>query len=828
MKEIYVKGARKNNLKGIDLRLPKNKIIAVTGVSGSGKSTLVFDIINNEGCTCYLDAVSNELSNTIKERNVDYIKGLTPSVALRQIRYNNNNPRSTIATLTDIATYLRILFSDKGMKVCHKCGEIINQRVDVCTKCGTIQPVFSGAIFSYNTKEGMCPVCNGMGMMIDFSEDKIISRPDLPVQEQPWGKDKGTIFKYTSLFFEALADEYGYDFNLPFKNLSHMQKNILLYGTGEKKIRYHDKKKGSVMSYVYPGIIPHLRKAYQTNKDHSRIKSIEKYMRNSICLNCGGLRLRPEALNIKYGGLDVAEWFKTEIGDLYQICYTLRKEMKSDYQIEEVTYFAINEIYKKLYFLNQFGLEYLTLGRGINTLSGGELQHVRLANYMGINLGGLIYVLDEPSAGIHERDKEAIVNAMKSLRKDDNTVIVVDHNESIIRGADFLVDLGPGGGDDGGRVCFAGNIDECVTGSSLTCSYLNGVRSIDILKREKRKKSRQWLSLEHAGMNNIKDISVSLPLQEFVVITGVSGSGKSTLIDDILYSELMKKTKRSEIEKNYTAILKGWESINEVILIDQSPIGRISRSNLATYIGVFDEIRKLYASLPEAKEREITWNKLSFNANGGRCDVCGGMGQVERNVYFVHEVLVQCPECGGKRYKKEILSLKYQGMDISQVLDMTVNQAYHLFAEVPKIRKTLQILDEVGLGYMKLGQVSTSFSGGEAQRIKLTKHLALSRMKNTLFIFDEPTIGLHFEDINHLLNLFFKLIDQGNSIICIEHNMNVINAADYIVDMGPEGGKRGGKIVCKGTPEDVAKCAESYTGKALKRWRETRNRQRCE
>ncbi len=815
--DIYIKGARKNNLKKIDVRIPKNKITAVTGASGSGKSTLVFDIIYNEGSSRYMDAVSDELSNVVKERNVDYIEGLSPAVALRQVKSHNNNPRSTIATLTDIATYLRILFSDKGIKQCPICGEILNQKDRVCTKCRTGQKVFSGQMFSYNTKEGMCPACNGMGRRIDLDVDRIIPRPDLPIQDQPWGKDKGTIFKYVSIFFEALAEEYGYDYNLPFGQLSKDQKGILLYGTGDKQIKYHDKKKGSVMSYVYHGIIPHLRKAYQTNKDQNRVKSIEKYMKYSDCPECAGIRFRPEVLTVKFGGLNIAEWFDTELGELYGISKHMLEEMKNEPHTEEVAYFSLNEICKKLYFLNQFGLDYLTLNRGTNTLSGGELQHVRLANYMGTNLGGLIYVLDEPSASMHERDKQVIVEAMKCLQKEDNTVIVVDHNETVIRNADYLVDLGPGGGDNGGDICFAGKIEELDTqNDSITCRYLSGEYKIDIPKE--RRKAQQWLCLDHVSMNNLENVSVRFPIGGFVVVTGVSGSGKSTLVSDVLYEELLTRFGKAEDKGGHGIQLTGWECLDDVVLVDQTPIGRISRSNLATYVGIFDEIRKIFASLPEAKEKHITAEMLSFNVSGGRCETCSGMGMIERHVYFVHEVLAECPDCGGKRYKEEILSLKYKGKDISQILNMTAEQAYEHFEDSDTIRRILKTLVDVGLGYMKLGQVSTSFSGGEAQRIKLTKYLTMTKKQNTLFIFDEPTTGLHFEDIRKLLELFSQLVERGNSIICIEHNMDVIKVADYIVDIGPEGGKRGGKVVCAGTPEEVVKCGNSYTGVALRKY----------
>lgn len=816
MKEIIIKGAKKNNLQNLDLKIPKNKITAVTGVSGSGKSTLVFDIIYHEGSTRYLEAVSNELSNAVKERNVDYIEGLNPTIALRQTKSFNNNPRSCVATLTDIATYLRILFSDKGVKLCPKCGKEVNQRINLCPDCHAALPVFGGAMFSYNTKEGMCPCCSGMGMVMDFSIEKIIPRPDLPVWEQPWGKDKGTVFKYVSLFFETLALEYGYDYRLPYEQLNQQQKDILLYGTGNKQIKYHDKKKGSVMSYVYPGIIPHLSKAYRTNKDEERIKSIEKYMEKSECPECNGRRFRKDVLNVKYGGLNIAQWFHTEVGELSEITGKLLDEMKHNLQTEEVTWFALNEINKKLYFLKHFGLDYLTPGRITKTLSGGELQLVKLANCMGTNLGGLIYILDEPTASMHERDKKIMIEAMRFLQKEGNTVIIVEHNKTVISGADFLVDMGPGGGSLGGKICYADRIDNINScKDSLTCKYLSGEYGIAI--PEKRRKSEQWIGLDQVNKNNLKDLSVKIPLNEFVVVTGVSGSGKSTLIREVLYNKLKEALADAKGNQKQKGTVNG--CLKDVVLVDQTPIGRMSRSNLATYIGVFDEIRKVFANLPQAKEKHITAELLSFNVPGGRCEECKGMGMVERNVYFVHEVLVKCPECDGKRYKEDILSLEYKGKNLSEVLEMTAEQAYLHFQDSDKICRILKLVIDVGLGYMKLGQEATSFSGGEAQRIKLTKYMAMTqKAHNILFLLDEPTVGLHFDDIRRLLELFNKLVDNGNSIICIEHNMDVIKSADYIIDIGPDGGKRGGKIVCTGTPEEIRECKDSYTGKELRNY----------
>lgn len=818
MREIIIKGAKKNNLQNIDLEIPKNKIIAVTGVSGSGKSTLVFDIIYHEGSTRYMEAVSAELSNMVKERTVDYIEGLNPAIALRQTKAFNSNPRSCVATLTDIATYLRILFSDKGIKLCPQCGMTLNQRIDLCPGCHTHLPVFGGAMFSYNTKEGMCPRCSGMGMIVDFSVDKIIPRPDLPIWNQPWGKDKGTIFKYVSLFFETLAQEYGFDYYLPYEQLSQQQKDILLYGTGNKQITYHDKKKGSVMSYTYPGIIPHLNKAHRTNKDEARIKSIEKYMERFKCPECNGLRFRKDVLKVTYGGLNIAQWFCTEVGELSEITAKLLKEMKHDLHTEEVTWFALNEINRKLYFLKQFGLDYLTPGRVTNTLSGGELQLAKLANCMGTNLSGLIYILDEPTASMHEKDKKVIIEAMRFLQQEGNTVIVVDHNKTVISGADFLVDLGPGGGSRGGKICYADKIDNINTcKDSLTCKYLSGKYGITV--PEKRRRTEQWVSLEHVNKNNLKNITVKIPLNEFVVVTGVSGSGKSTLIRDVLYNKLKNYLTKTQSNPETSGVLSITGNIKDVILVDQTPIGRMSRSNLATYIGVFDEIRKTFADLPQAKEKHITTDMLSFNVPGGRCEVCKGMGVVERNVYFVHEVLMKCPECDGKRYHEDILSLSYMGKNICEILDMTVEEAFEHFQDSDKISRTLKMLLDVGLGYMKMGQPAATFSGGEAQRIKLTKYMTLTqKAHDILFLLDEPTTGLHFDDIRRLLELFTKLVDRGNSIICIEHNMGVIKSADYIIDFGPNGGKRGGEIIFTGTPEEVIKCERSYTGKELRNY----------
>lgn len=812
MRYIRVNGARKHNLKNVSVSLPKNQIIAFTGVSGSGKSTLAYDIIFSEGSSKYLDAISNDIANDLREAEVEGVEGILPAIACRQVTSFNNNIRSTVATVTEMGTFLRILFSEYGIKGCPKCGGDCKPADSACPHCGELLKVMKGPMFSYNTPMGMCTRCQGTGIIHDFSVDLIVPEPDKPIQAQPWGKDATTIFKYVSIFFESLAETYHYDYNTPFSELSKEQQKIILYGTGGKQIKHHDKKKGSILSYVYHGIIPQLSKAYETNKTESRIESIKKYMKQSVCPHCEGTRFRREVRQVRLGDLTIDEWFNTEIVKLIEVC----GKLVNDFKRNKVGYFALQELYKRLTALDKFGLGYLTLGRGTGSLSGGELHHIRLAKHMNTNFGGIIFILDEPTSGLHEKDRDMIVDVMKKLKEMGNTVIVVDHCKKIIENADYIVDMGPAGGEKGGEVCFCGSFKEFKKSDTLTAKYIRN--ELRIAVPAQRRRAGRFIEFCDISVNNIRGLSVSIPLDIFAVVTGVSGSGKSSLIVDALYPELRKNLGMKADGSEYLGRINGDIELDNVVVIDQSPIGRMVRSNLATYVEVFDEIRKLYASLEDAKKSGITPNQLSFNVEGGRCNMCDGMGVVKRNVYFLHEVFCECPQCKGQRYQDYILDLQYKGLNISQILNLTIEEALVHFNGNNKITRSLSILDKIGLGYMKLGQPTSTFSGGEAQRLKLGKYLSKEKSGKTLYIFDEPTTGLHFDDLNRFIGILQELVDKGNSVICIEHNLELIKTADYVIELGPEGGNNGGRIISQGTPEAIMADKHSLTGMYLKNY----------
>lgn len=833
MEYIVIKGARKHNLKQVDVRIPKNKITVLTGVSGSGKSTLAFDIIYSEGSSGYLNAISPELSNAFKVQDFDYIEGLSPAISLNQMRSANTNPRSTVATLTDLATYLRILYSDGGTRACPRCRAVIPARDSSCSSCHEPVAMFKGTRFSFNTPDGMCSECQGLGRKLDFDMERIIPRADLPIQEQPWGEDAKTIFKQVSYFFEALAETYGYAYETPYEQLSDEQRRIILYGTGNDQITYRDKKKGTVMRYRYTGIIPQLRKAHQTNQMESRIKRIEAYMTKKTCSCCGGTRFAPDIRQVKFAGMDITECLEMEIDELFHRLKEAQQAVKqvsaaeapvvslnrmapTDFNSHSVTVFSLNEIIQRLYFLTQSGLGYLTLNRSIQSLSGGELQHVRLSTQLCSTICGVTYVLDEPTMGLHERDQAIIVEALRRLRDLGNTVVVVEHSESVIQGADYVIDFGPEGGGKGGYICFQGTLPDIKgPNQSLTTKYLNGELAIDPPKQ--RKPFSRQMVFTNVNLHNLKNLSVTIPLDVFLTVTGVSGSGKSTLIAQVLVPAVQRALNRATDEA-LSGTLTGGEQIDDLIVIDQSPIGRMSRSNVATYIGLFDEIRKLYGSSEEAKARGIGPEMFSFNTVGGRCEHCEGTGVVNRTVYFIHEVYSECPMCEGKRYQEQVLSIAVRGLSIHDVLNLTVEEALEQLRGYSKITAYLQTLFDMGLGYIRLGQTTNTLSGGEAQRIKLAKQIGTHKSKsNALFIFDEPTTGLHFHDVKKLIEIFRMIVDAGNSVICIEHNMDLIRSSDYIIDMGPEGGKQGGRIVFEGTPEALAQCADSITGAYLKK-----------
>ena len=932
---IHVKGAREHNLKNIDIKIPRDKLVVFTGLSGSGKSSLAFDTIYAEGQRRYVESLSSyarQFLGQMDKPDVDYIDGLSPAISIDQ-KTTSQNPRSTVGTVTEIYDYMRLLWARIGTPHCPKCGKEIHQqtidqiidrlmaleektrvqllapvirgkkgehvkvfenarkqgyvrvRVDgeihdlseefklaktkkhnieivvdrvvirpdargritdsvetasalsgglviadviggepltfsqnyACDDCGISIEELTPRMFSFNNPYGACPVCTGLGIQKRVDPDRVIPNRHLSIKQGAirapgWGSaDTGSI---AAMYYNALGKKHGFTLETPIEEFSEQALDELLYGTGDEPLELSVSRiSGGVMRQPFEGIIPNLERRYrETNSEWSR-GEIEEVMSESPCPACHGRRLRPEVLAVTLGGLNIAEFAEKSVVKAMEFLHTL-KLTEMQHKIGDR---VIKEIMDRLGFLQSVGLEYLTLSRSSGTLSGGESQRIRLATQIGSSLMGVLYILDEPSIGLHQRDNDMLLETMKHLRDLGNTLLVVEHDEDTMRAADYIVDVGPGAGVHGGQIVACGTAEEIMnTPGSLTGDYLSGRRKIPV-PEQRRKGNGKYLKVLGAAENNLRHIDVSFPLGTFTAVTGVSGSGKSSLVNEILYNRLACDLNRAKTRPGRHDGLEGEESLDKVINIDQSPIGRTPRSNPATYTGLFNDIRDLFASTQDAKSRGYGPGRFSFNVRGGRCEACQGDGLLKIEMHFLPDIYVPCEVCKGKRYNRETLEVRYKGKNIYEVLEMTVEEALPFFENLPRIYGRLKTLMDVGLSYIKLGQPSTELSGGEAQRVKLATELSKRSTGQTIYILDEPTTGLHTADVHKLIEVLQKLVDVGNTVVVIEHNLDVIKTADHIIDLGPEGGDGGGNIVVTGTPEEVAQCAASYTGQYLKR-----------
>ena len=938
---IKIRGARENNLKNIDLDLPKNKLVVFTGVSGSGKSSLAFNTIYAEGQRRYVESLSSyarQFLDMQKKPDVDLIEGLAPAISIEQ-KTTSKNPRSTVGTVTEIYDYFRLLWArigvphspvtglpiksqtigemvdmtlnipqstrvyimaplvrerkgeyrkeiaflikqgyaraiidgelydlssvpplDKNKK--HNIfvivdrlqmpasgatdadmedfksrmyasfegslrlvpGAVLVRRLDTnedilysqnyaCPVSGFAVPKIEPRLFSFNAPMGACQACDGLGMQLNMSPDLVIPDPSKSILDgaiAPWSRG-GMLSQFEHLL-DALHKKYKIPLSKPWHTLTDEQKNLILYGSGDEPIKIN--WNGFVYEKPYEGVIPNIERRWRESDSEAMRTELAKYQSEKPCPVCHGKRLNIQALCVKIDGMDIMDVSDMAVDDSLRWFNDLPNHLsQKDNDIARV---ILREITSRLTFLQNVGLGYLTLSRMSGTLSGGEAQRIRLASQIGSGLSGVLYVLDEPSIGLHQSDNDKLLDTLKMLRDKDNTVIVVEHDEDAMRAADYLVDIGRGAGINGGNVVACGTPQQVIKNKdSLTGQYLSGKRKIDVPKK-RRAGNGKSITISGARGNNLKNIDVEFPLGKFIALTGVSGSGKSTLLLDTLYPALMRALYNSKLETGAHDIIRGMENVDKVVDIDQSPIGRTPRSNPATYTGIFSDIRDFFAGLPEAKARGYGPGRFSFNVKGGRCEACQGDGQIKIEMNFLADVYVECDKCHGARYNDETLAVKYKGKSIADVLNMTVEEAYRYFTNVPKIARKLELLRRVGLDYIKLGQSSLDLSGGEAQRIKLSKELAARSTGQTIYILDEPTTGLHFEDIKMLLSVLHELVDQGNTVIVIEHNLEVIKTADWIIDLGPNGGAGGGRVVATGTPEQVGAVPESLTGKYLK------------
>ncbi len=935
-KQIVIKGAREHNLQNIDVSVPRDEFIVITGLSGSGKSSLAFDTIYAEGQRRYVESLSayaRQFLGQMKKPEMDYIEGLSPAISIDQ-KTTRENPRSTVGTITEVYDYLRLLFARIGIPHCPNCGrEISNQtigqigdsiieegeglkiqilspivndrkgqhkdvlddlrnkgfvrvRVDgeihdleedielaktyrhsidvvvdrlkirkdvdfkrrlvdsletaanfseglitvlfddgdekyekkysehfACVDCGINFQELTPRMFSFNAPQGACPECNGIGSKMEIDPDLIVPNPNLTLNEgaiAPWSKSSKKENYYYQML-EAVSNHFNFSMDVPFNELPQEYQDTVLYGCNDKiPFTFKRRNKSYMVNRKFEGVIPRMERLYLETKSNYSRHYISKFMSDRKCHVCNGKRLRPEILAVTVGGKSIADVVELPIKDSYQFFLDLELTERELFIAKEV----LKEIKERLKFLVDVGLDYLSMERSSGTLSGGEAQRIRLATQIGSGLVGVLYILDEPSIGLHQRDNVKLIGTLKRLKNLGNTVVVVEHDEETILSADHVVDIGPGAGEHGGKIIAQGTPQEIMMcEDSITGRYLSRKEEIDVPKT-RREGNGEFITIKGAKQNNLKDIDVEIPLGKFTCVTGVSGSGKSSLINEILY-----KGTKGELSNKFTFAgkydeIEGLKNIDKVIAIDQKPIGRTPRSNPATYTGVFTDIRDLFANTPESKARGYKPGRFSFNVKGGRCEACSGDGIVQIEMHFLADVYVPCEVCGGKRYNEETLDVRYKGKNIYEVLEMTVEEALEFFEHIPKIHKKLKTLYDVGLGYMKIGQPATTLSGGEAQRIKLAKELSRTSTGKTLYILDEPTTGLHFADIKRLLDVLARLTDAGNSIVVIEHNLDVIKTADHIIDLGPDGGDGGGRVIATGTPEEVSESG-TYTGDFL-------------
>ena len=934
---IYIKGARENNLKNIDVEIPRDKLVVITGLSGSGKSSLAFDTIYAEGQRRYVESLSSYARMFLGQMDkpaVDYIDGLSPAISIDQ-KTTSKNPRSTVGTVTEIYDYLRLLWARVGVPHCPKCGKEIRQqsidqivdqimalpegtriqlmapvvrsrkgehmkvfedakksgyvrvRVDgimydlteeikleknkkhiieivvdrlvikpdiirrltdsaetamalagglltvdipkedrqlnfsqnyACEDCGISIDELAPRLFSFNNPYGACPTCTGLGMRLLVDPDLIMPNPNLSIMDggitaSGWGNAKGD--SISRMYYDALSRRYHFKLTDPIKDIPPEAIDALMYGTkGEPlQLRYEKNEGFGVIRREFEGIANNLERRYKETQSPAMRAELEECMSETPCPDCGGRRLKKTALAVTVGGMNIAEFTDLPVVSALKFIDSLQLSEKDMMIAERI----LKEIKSRLGFLVNVGLGYLTLSRSAATLSGGESQRIRLATQIGSSLMGVLYILDEPSIGLHQRDNDKLLRTLKRLRDLGNTLIVVEHDEDTMRAADYIVDVGPGAGVNGGRIVCAGSVDDiCACPESVTGQYLSGKKKIPV-PETRRAGSGRFLRIRGAKENNLKNIDVDIPLGKLVCVTGVSGSGKSSLINEILYKTLAAEKNRVKVRPGKCDGIDGLEYVDKVIALDQSPIGRTPRSNPATYTGVFGDIRELFASTQDAKLRGYGQGRFSFNVKGGRCEACSGDGLLKIEMHFLPDVYVPCEVCHGKRYNRETLEVRFKGKNIADVLDMTIDEACTFFENQPKILHKIETLRDVGLGYIKLGQSSTTLSGGEAQRVKLATELSKRSTGSTVYVLDEPTTGLHVADVHRLINILDRFVDAGNTVVVIEHNLDVIKVADHIIDLGPEGGDMGGELVYAGTPEGCAACEASFTGQFLKK-----------
>lgn len=938
--KIVIKGAKEHNLKNINLQIPRDKLVVITGLSGSGKSSLAFDTLYAEGQRRYVESLSSyarQFLGIMEKPDVESIEGLSPAISIDQ-KTTSKNPRSTVGTVTEIYDYIRLLYARIGVPYCPHCGQKIEKqsidqivdnilnlpegtkiqvlapvvrgkkgefikqiqdyqkegfvraRIDgqvyelsddieldrkkkhnvdliidrlvvkpeirsrltesveialqhaeklvtidivgdkevlyscnyACPDCGFSFPELTPRMFSFNNPYGACPECMGIGYLMKMDEDLIIPDKNKTLYDGVKAFGSSTMKRgdtMAKMYFESIGRHYGVDISKPIKELPRDFLEKILYGTGDEKIDFEYESAAGIRKFtsVFEGVLPTLDRRHSETKSQGMRDFYEMYMRDSECHACKGARLKPEILSIKIGGKNINELTEMSIRRIKQFLNDLPLS-NTEQMIADL---ILKEIDTRLQFLIDVGLDYLTLARSAGTLSGGEAQRIRLATQIGSGLTGVLYILDEPSIGLHQRDNDKLLATLKKLRDLGNTLIVVEHDEDTMYAADQIIDIGPGAGTHGGNVMAQGTAEEIKqVKDSITGQYLSGRKKIEVPKKRRKHTKNKVIEVVGATENNLKNISVKFPLGVFTCVTGVSGSGKSTLVNEVLYKTIAKEINRASEKPGKCKAVKGLENIDKIINIDQSPIGRTPRSNPATYTGVFDLIRDIFATTNEAKLRGYSKGRFSFNVPGGRCESCSGDGVHKIEMHFLPDVYVPCEVCKGKRYNHETLEVKYKGKNIADVLDMTVEEALEFFDKIPKIKQKIQTLYDVGLGYIKLGQPSTTLSGGEAQRVKLATELSKRATGKTLYILDEPTTGLHIADVHRLVDILQRLVDTGNSIIVIEHNLDLIKTCDHIIDLGPEGGEAGGEVVAVGTPEQVCRNEKSYTGKFLQKYLE--------